>query len=69
MLNHPLIRLARRTPIPPGAPVPPDANYDPVRGAWADPKTGQLLVRSPEPRPQPTTKKADVERGEDQKGY
>ena len=69
MLHHPLIRLARRTAIPSGVPVPPDANYDPVRGAWADSKTGKLLVRSPEPRPGPTTKKADVERGEDQKGY
>ena len=69
MLDHPLIRLARRTQIPAAPPVPPDAIYDAVRGAWAVPRTGELLVRSPEPRPGPQTKKADVERGEDQKGY
>lgn len=69
MLNHPLIQLARRTPVPSQAPVPAGAHYDPVRGAWADPKTGELLVRSPGPRPRPTTKKEDVERGEDQKGF
>lgn len=69
MLDHPLIRLARRTPIPTAPPVPPHARYDPVRGAWADATTGELFVRSPEPRPRPHTKKEDVERGEDQKGY
>ena len=69
MSNHPLIRLARRTEIPPHATAPPGARYDFVRGAWVDTQTGRLLVRSDQDRPRPQTKKMDVETGEDQKGY
>ena len=69
MVDHPLVRLARRTAIPPHAPAPPGARYDFGRGAWADLRTGRLLVRSDQDRPRPQTKKMDVETGEDQKGY
>ena len=69
MSKHPLIRRARRTPIPSHPPTPKDAEYDPARGAWADARTGALLVQNQEHRPRPQTKKEDVETGEDQKGY
>lgn len=67
--HHPLIRRARRTAVPSESPVPSDASYDTVRGAWADARTGELIVRSPGTRPQPQTKKEDIERAEDQKGF
>ncbi|MDE0356210.1 MAG: hypothetical protein OXN92_00500 [Gammaproteobacteria bacterium] len=47
---------------------PADSDYDLVVGAWILRPSGELLVESADPKP-PRTKKADVETGEDQKGY
>ena len=47
---------------------PPDSDYDLVVGAWVHRPSGALFVESDDPEP-PRTKKADVERGEDVKGY
>ncbi|MDE2730685.1 MAG: hypothetical protein OXM02_00700 [Bacteroidota bacterium] len=47
---------------------PPNCDYDLLVGAWIYRPTGRLLVESAEIQP-PRTKKADVETGEDQKGY
>ena len=44
------------------------ATYDLLAGAWVRRSSGGLLVESADPRP-PRTKKADIETGEDQKGY
>ena len=47
---------------------PPDSDYDLLVGAWVHQPSGALLVESDDPKP-PRTKKADVETGEDVKGY
>jgi hypothetical protein len=47
---------------------PSGCEYDLSKGAWVLKHSGVLLVESPE-RPRPQTKKADIETGEDQKGY
>lgn len=46
---------------------PPGATYDALAGAWRDNASGVLSVELPE-RPEPHSKKFDVETGEDQKG-
>jgi hypothetical protein len=50
-----------------GSLAPEGCHYDPSVGAWLVSDTGRLLVETPE-RPKPTTKKFDIETGEDQKG-
>ena len=47
---------------------PDGCDYDLLAGAWIRRSSGGLLVESADPKP-PRTKKADVETGEDQKGY
>lgn len=43
--------------------------YDSARGAWIFAQTGEFLVKSLDAdRPRPTTKKHDLETGEDLKG-
>ena len=49
--------------------APPSCDYDIRIGAWIVKESGDLLVASPEHPHPPQTKKADVETGEDQKGY
>ncbi len=67
-MNHLLIQRATAKPIPSRPVTPPTARYSVVCGMWIDTRTGEPLVRSEDWEP-PQTKKADVERGEDQKGY
>ena len=47
---------------------PADSDYDLVVGAWVHRPSGGLFVESDDRKP-PRTKKADVETGEDVKGY
>ncbi len=61
---HPLLALARRTPINERAVRPTEATYDFVSGLWYG-KGGPLADN---PDELPSTKKFDVETGEDQKG-
>ncbi|MBZ9766715.1 hypothetical protein LB526_08080 [Mesorhizobium sp. CA6] len=61
---HPLLALARRTPIDERAARPTGATYDFVSGLWNG-KAGPLIDN---PDELPTSKKFDVETGEDQKG-
>ncbi len=61
---HPLLALARRTPVDGRAPRPLDATYDVAAGCWRG-RAGPL-VEGPDDLPK--TKKFDVETGEDQKG-
>ena len=68
-MTHPLLDLAVRTDACSAPPVPRDAAYDQLRGAWVDSKTGFLLVDERCRKPKPQTKNADVETGEDQKGF
>jgi hypothetical protein len=69
MARHILVRKAF---VYPGArqPKAPDGcHYEPQAGAWFINSTSEALVASKDPRkPRPTTKKADVETGEDNKG-
>lgn len=66
--RHILLNYATTHEISSRSSVTPDGcYYDQNVGAWIISKTGALLVlESDEPRP--TTKKADIETGEDQKG-
>ncbi len=60
---HVLHRLAKTTPLNSNH-LPEGADYDFVAGVWQ--RDGQVIALDPEN--QVTTKKADVETGEDQKG-
>ncbi len=60
---HILHRLAKTTPLNSNR-LPDGADYDFVAGVWR--RDGQVIALDPEN--QVTTKKADVETGEDQKG-
>ncbi len=66
--QHVLLAKARAYPHEPIDLRPADAEYDLLAGAWINRRSGGLLVESANPGP-PRTKKADVETGEDQKGY
>ena len=47
---------------------PKDSNYDELLGAWLCSDSAEYLVLSRDPdRPKPTTKKCDMETGEDLK--
>lgn len=48
---------------------PDGYSYDKRKGAWVSRQTKEFLVKSKDPRrPRPSTKKEDVETGEDLKG-
>ena len=66
--QHVLLEKARTYAREPLDLRPDGCDYDLVAGAWVRRSSGGLLVESTDPKP-PRTKKADVETGEDQKGY
>ena len=66
--QHVLLAKARTYAREPLDLRPDGCDYDLVAGAWVHRSSGGLLVESTDPKP-PRTKKADVETGEDQKGY
>lgn len=66
--QHILLEKARVYPRKSVDLRPAGCDYDTLAGAWVDRKTGKLLVEMGDLKP-PRTKKADVETGEDQKGY
>ena len=66
--THILIANAREYEHEPTDLRPDKCDYDVLTGAWIHQPTGDLLVESAIARP-PRTKKADIETGEDQKGY
>lgn len=61
---HILRRTAVATPLRDETPMPPDAKYDVGLGAWRN--ADETLAY--DPKFEQTTKKMDVETGEDQKG-
>lgn len=69
MINarHFLLKTARSARRGDVSLVPHGCTYDPVVGAWLLEGTSTLLVNTSE-RALPTTKKNDIETGEDQKG-
>lgn len=60
---HVLHRLAKKSPLNTGI-LPEGADYDLVGGVWR--RQGQIIAL--DPNNQVTSKKADIETGEDQKG-
>ena len=66
--QHVLLANARAYPREPIDLRPDGCDYDLLTGARVDRSSGGLFVESADPNP-PRTKKADVETGEDQKGY
>ena len=65
MNEHVLLTNARRTAHRDAPTMPPGASYDTMRGLWT--LDGSPLVENAVFGP-PTSKKADQETGEDQKG-
>ena len=65
--EHLLLELAGVRELGAHDPVPADCDYDFELGAWVVTGTSDLLVERPD-RPRPSTKKKDVETGEDLKG-
>ena len=65
--QHVLLELAVTKELPEVDLTPPGGVYDFEVGGWIVPATGQMLVSLPG-RARPSTKKRDVETGEDQKG-
>ena len=65
--KHILLKYATTYKRFTGSLAPVGCHYDSYIGAWIVSNTGKLLVETSNP-PTPTTKKADIETGEDQKG-
>ena len=65
--EHLLLTMAKTYPVFDGDLAPKECRYDLFQGAWLLEGLGSLFVESPN-RPQPRTKKFDIETGEDQKG-
>lgn len=66
-VQHPLLERAKKYPRQKVDLAPPGCTYDAAIGAWQHIESGQLWVDTPY-RDEPTTKKQDIETGEDQKG-
>jgi len=64
---HPLLQRASKYKRRDLSVAPAGCDYDDSKGLWVESATGQIAVDQPF-RPGPTTKKADIETGEDQKG-
>jgi hypothetical protein len=69
--RHVLVATARIFPERSEDLAPAGCSYDVIDGAWRLESSGQFLVdAAPEARPSPpTSKKGDVETGEDMKGH
>ena len=65
--EHLLLASARSYHVSTQDPAPADCEYSLTEGAWVLQDVGSLLVDTPG-HAMPTTKKADLETGEDQKG-
>ena len=65
--QHLLLETAKSYPVSAQDLAPPNCSYSISEGAWILQDVGSLLVETTG-RPMPTTKKADIETGEDQKG-
>ena len=65
--EHLLLTMAKTYPVFDRDLAPQGCQYDVYQGAWLLEGLGSLFVESPN-RPQPRTKKFDIETGEDQKG-
>ena len=64
---HPVLDLADTVPLNDAVTIPEGIRYDTQLGAWIVEGSTQLYVDLPN-RPFMSTKKRDIETGEDQKG-
>lgn len=65
--RHILLETARSYRIPDQDLAPENCEYSLTQGAWILQDSGSLLIENAE-RPRPSSKKFDIETGEDQKG-
>ena len=66
--EHILLKYAKTYERFSGSLAPEGCEYDFYIGAWVVTGTNHLIVESPDPPKPPTSKKNDIETGEDQKG-
>jgi len=65
MKKHILLENAKSFSLD-NTPTTFDATYDKINGFWVDNETAGAWINEPK-RPRPTTKKCDIETGEDKK--
>lgn len=65
--RHILLETAKSYRIPDQNLAPDDCEYSLSQGAWILQDSGSLLIETTD-RPRPSSKKFDIETGEDQKG-
>ena len=65
--KHLLLANAKSYRVPDRDLAPENCEYSLSQGAWILQDNGSLLIENPE-RPRPSSKKFDIETGEDQKG-
>ena len=65
--KHLLLANAKSYGVPDQDLAPENCEYSLSQGAWILKDSGCLLIENPE-RPRPSSKKFDIETGEDQKG-
>ena len=66
--KHILLANARTYRVPDQDLSPENCEYSLSQGAWILRENGTLLIENPE-RPKQSSKKFDIETGEDQKGH
>lgn len=67
MIDHPLVKYAKRYSTPIAVPTPQGCRYDTQAGYWVMCDSGQPMMTS-DSAVMPITKKYDRETGEDMKG-
>mgnify|MGYP000864094681 CR=1 FL=1 len=67
MINHPLVKYAKRYPAPTTTPIPDSCRYEMNSGYWVM-QGNDLPMMTSDSANMPATKKADRETGEDMKG-
>ncbi len=67
MKDHIILEKAIKYNIPNQNLTPNGCTYNAKKGFWVDPTSNNAMMKTYNPK-KPTTKKCDVETGEDQKG-
>ena len=67
MKDHIILEKATKYNVPDQPPVPDDCTYNEKKGFWVDNSSNIAMMKTEKPQ-KPTSKKCDIETGEDQKG-
>lgn len=67
MKDHILIEKTKKYSIPEQNPIPKGCTYNEQKGFWVENSSNNAMMKIDDPQ-KPTTKKCDIETGEDQKG-